>query len=360
MQALAYQDATVQIPAGQPITWHTLPYSRPSRLRGVLSDLPDVAFRFRSRAYLAKAVELARTSGAVIVDFIAMAWIVAPLKRAMNAAGLDVPLVMITHNHERSLRRAAARSFAFPKNLVIGYDAWKAGRLELAANAAADLVTAIIDEDAHAFANECDTPGLVLRPGYRGPVAPTRRIDADTPRMATIIGNRESAHKLLVLEHALKALSRHGTDARVSIEIAGAGDLAALAARHPDCTFRGFVEDMPGYLHGARLGLVPDDLGGGFKMRVLTLAMLRVPILGLRSAMTGTTFVDGVHYHGVDTLDEMAAVVPTLIDDTARLDTLQNTAFAYCRDNFDWDKRGEQLMAALSSTARREARRMRA
>jgi hypothetical protein len=69
--------------------------------------------------------------------------------------------------------------------------------------------------------------------------------------------------------------------------------------------------------------------------------------LGLHSAMVGTTFVPGVHYHGVDTLEEMAAALPTLMDDLPRLNALQEAAFNHCRTCFDWNARG-QLLASFA------------
>lgn len=353
VHALAFEHSAVAMPPDDPVSWELVPYRRPSRIRGLMSNLPDVAFRFRSRRYLRRAVELAKSSQGIVIDFIGMAWLVEPLQKALLAAGAEVPVVMVTHNHERSLRRGAAASFAFPMNLVIGFDAWKAGRLELRANSAADGITAIIDEDAIAFASESQTPITVLRPGYRGPIREQRLIDISTPRVATILGNRDSAHKVATLEHALAALDHAGTSDSIRIEICGAGSLTALRDRYAKFAFRGFEDDLPAYLKEVRLGLVPDDLGGGFKMRVLTLAMLRVPILGLRSAMTGTTFEPGKHYVAVETLDEMATALSRLIDDLPLLNRLQDAAFEHCKSNFDWSDRGRALATFLQDLGRR-------
>jgi len=93
--------------------------------------------------------------------------------------------------------------------------------------------------------------------------------------------------------------------------------------------------------------LIPDDLGGGFKMRVLTLSALRVPILGLRAAMVGTTFIPGVHYHEVETLEEMADALPALVDDLPKLNAMQEAAYAHCRTCFNWSARG-QLLASFA------------
>lgn len=343
VQGLAYAADGVTIPADSPLPWETVAYRRPSPLFGLASSLPDVAFRFQTDAYLKRALALAGKADAVIVDFIGMAWIVEPLRAALSRAGRDVPVIMITHNHEGAMRRMAARGTRFPRSIMLGYDAYKADRLERRANRLASGLTAIIAEDAAAFRQSLDTPIEVLLPGYKGPVVAERSITAETPRRAAIIGNRSSSHKVTVLEHALAAFAAAGTDAAVAIEVCGAGDMAGSALRYPKVAFKGFVDDMPAYLADVRLALIPDDLGGGFKMRALTLASLRVPILGLRSAMVGTTFEPGVHYHAVDTLAEMAAAMPALIEDQDRLNSLQEAAFRHCQSHFDWDERGVRL-----------------
>lgn len=354
LDVLTFAASGVEPPAHPAISWHAVAYTRPSPVFSLLSSLPDVAFRFDSQVYLDRAMELARRCRGVVVDFLSMAWIIAPLKAALRAEGQDIPFVMVTHNHEGALRRQAASAQSFPKNLVLGYDAMKAARLECQANRAADGITTIIHEDAEAFASLCPTPSLVLLPGYSGHRVEWRQIGPDTRRSATIIGNRTAFHKIAVLEHALAALHDSGADRAVQIEIAGAGRIERLAQRYDRCRFHGFVNDLPAHLAQVRLGLIPDDLGGGFKMRVLTLAMHRVPILGLNAAMAGTTLEPGVHYHGVDSLAEMAAVLPTLIDDFPALNTLQEAAYQHCLHQFRWDERGTRLAAFLASLAKPE------
>lgn len=361
VHALVYEAKGVFPRTHDAVTWEVLPYRRPSPLRSVFTNLPDVAYRFRSQAYLERAIELASNPGAmvdglldgIVVDFISMAWLVPPLRKALHARGLATPVVMVTHNHEGALRQETARGLAFPKNILMNFDARKAAALEARANAAADGITTIISEDASAFARMCATPSNVLHPGYGGPMMKRDRHAAQIPRTATIIGNRMAVHKIAVLEHALGALSDKGTDTEVQIDIAGGGNFTRLSRQYPNCRFHGFVDDISAHLAGARLGLVPDDLGGGFKMRVLTLAMHRVPILGLNSAMRGTTFTPGKHYIGVDSLAEMAEILPRIIDDCEQLDAIQQAAFDHCRANFSWPDRGERLASFFDELAGR-------
>jgi len=344
-QGLAFAEDGVEPPADAPLPWVTVPYKKKSKIASLASPLPDVAFRFQQQRYLDRAIEMARDADAIFVDFIGMAWLVKPLHDALKAGRGHAPIIMVTHNHEYAMRREHARASPFPMRLALTLDAEKAGRLERSANRIADGISAITPEDAAVLTRDCKTPVEVILPGYDGPRRPTRRIDAATPRVACILGGRRSTHKVAVLEHSLAALARHGADRAVTVEIGGDGDLDHIARQYPDIVFKGFVEDLVSYSNGIRLGLIPDDIGGGFKIRVLSHVFLRMPILGLHSAMAGTGLRSGEHFVGVDTLDELAERLPTLMDDVETLDAMQNAAYAYCEARYDWADRGATLAA---------------
>ena len=57
--------------------------------------------------------------------------------------------------------------------------------------------------------------------------------------------------------------------------------LTDLQARFPSVVFEGYVEDLPSYVSNCRIGVVPDVVGGGFKVRLLTYAFLGVPMYGI-------------------------------------------------------------------------------
>jgi len=240
---LAYATDGVVPPTDSPVAWEILPYRRPSPLLGIFSPLPDVAFRFKTAAYLERAIALACESDAVFVDFIGMAWLVKPLSEALKAKGKSVPIIVVTHNHEGALRLQASRSAGFPRRILLEFDAKKADKLEQEANRIADGITTIIQEDAVSFSQTCDTPMQVMLPGYSGDVRQERTIDDAVPRRATIIGNRNTRYKVAVLDHTLAALSAKGVDREVELEMGGAGNFADTAPRYPAVKFRNFIEE---------------------------------------------------------------------------------------------------------------------
>jgi polysaccharide biosynthesis protein PslH len=353
---LAYEpDEAVAVPASPTRSVETVRHAMPAGFHSLVSPLPNVASRNVDPAYLKRAVALAAGKTAVFVDFIAMAWLVEPLAQALSASDAP-PIIMVTHNHEHAVRTQMVKRTANPAmRAVLALDAWKAGRLERRANAAASGVTAITVTDRDAFARDTSTPGITLPPAYEGPLRRTRTIDAAVPRRAVILGNRDSHHKMMVLDRTLQALAAAGTEKAMTVDLAGSGDIAGAAARFPGFVPLGFVPDLAAYLDTVRLGLMTDDIGGGFKIRAMSYAMLRVPILAVREAMHGMEFEEGVHYIAVDTLPELARRAASLIDDLATLNRVQEAAFIFASERFDAAEPGRRLSAFADRLAGRTA-----
>lgn len=344
VHGLALANPTVEAPRIDGLCWNFVPHRQPPRWHSLASGLPNVAFRNVSAAYLDALCELAADAEAVIVDFIAMAWVVAPLRARLRGMARPPAIVTINHNHEHTVRRQMTRAERSPVlKLALMLDTAKAGRLERKAAEFSNGLVVLTDADGAAFARESSTPWVSLPPAHEGPRRTARTITASTPRTACILGNHGAHHKRMVLSAALEALA--GGPSGVTLDVAGAGDDEALTRRFPEVRFRGFVEHVEPYLDSVRLGLLPDGIGGGFKTRVLTYAANRVPMLALNSALAGMGFEPGVHYVGVDTLDQMTRVLPKLIDDFDRLNALQEAAFHHMATAFEWTDRGRDLMA---------------
>ncbi len=262
------------------------------------------------------------------------------------------PMVIINHNDEADLRKGLAGSARNPlMRLSLGWDGWKAGRMESAANRVADGYTAITTTDLASFqARAPEGRGLLLMPGYSGPVLEQRTIDEQTPMRICILGGRGSFHKQVVLLQVLRALQAVGAEKRAIIDVVGrGGDGGKLAASFPGFHFLGFIDDLESYFRTVRLGLIPDLVGGGFKMRALTHIFLRTPMLALDSAVAGMGLRSGLDYIGRETLAGVAAAAPEVVRDLALLNRIQDTAFEHWRSRFDWDERGEALHRFIQS-----------
>ena len=343
------------VPSSRPgLTWQAVPQARHSRILSVLSPLPNIAYRHSQASFEQTACELAPGFDAVVVDHIGLAFLVPRLRERLGAR--CPPIILVHHDHEGSLRLDMARAAPNPlMRLVLHADARKAGRLEREASLAADGITAITTTDREAFAGDAPrAPCLLLMPGYDGPVAASRTIDDGTPPTVCILGGRGAFHKKLVLRRILQRLAATGLQQRMRVEVVGgeAGDDPA----YPGVRFLGYVDDIAGYMSNVRLGLIPDDIGGGFKVRALTHVFLRVPMLALNDALRGMTLRPDIDYLGADSIEELVDRAPKCLADTARLDAVQRAAFEHCRDRFSWDDRAAELLGFIREVSARRAR----
>lgn len=349
VRALAFDDGATP-PSVDGVDWRRVTHVEPARALSIASMLPNVAFRHASGPYLAAAVEAAAGTRAVLVDFISMFWIVEPLLAALARREHRPLIVVVDHNFEHGVRRQmVVAESSPPMKALLAYDTWKAGRLERQANRMADALVANTQADADQFARITAKPAVVVMPGYAGDRAPARTLTADIAPRVCFLGNHESQHKRMVLERALAALAKAGVERRYPVDIVGGGEVGDLPARYPGFNYLGYVDDLAAYLRTVRLALVPDEIGGGFKHRVLTHIFHRTPLLAVRWAVNGMGLRPDVDFAVAENLDGMAAMIPSLMGDLPRLNQLQDEAFRHCQNAFDWDERGRALHAFIQS-----------
>jgi hypothetical protein len=325
VHGLAFGSPDEPVPHAPGVSWTLVDQAEPPRWASMVSALPNVAFHF-----------------------------VAPLRRALESLGPSrPPIIIIDHNFEHGVRRQMVVAEKSPlMKAVLAYDTWKAGRLERRANRVGDALLPNTPADEELFRAVTNKPMQTIMPAYGGPRAPARVIDDSTPRRICILGNHDAHHKRMVLDRTLAALSAKGIQRLCTVDVVGGGETASFEARYPGFNYYGYVDDLEAYLRTVRFGLIPDEIGGGFKIRALTHAFQRVPMLAVRSALNGMGFTAGVHFEAVESLDPLAERIPSLLDDFARLNAIQTAAFDHCQSAFDWGERGRTLHAFVSQLPR--------
>ncbi|WP_423068423.1 hypothetical protein [Devosia sp. CN2-171] len=341
VEVLCFSDVAIE-PGTYGARWHHVPRQHHSRIAGLLSPLPDVAYRHAQSEFTRKALELAATVDTVFVDHIGLFWIVPILART-RASAKSPRIVVVNHDHEAALRKDMAAAASNPlTRLVLRFDAGKAAALERRANLLADGLTAISTTDQAEFTQLApETANLLVMPGYDGPVVPERRIDEGTDLRICVLGGRGALHKKMVLRLILRELVRQGIPQRYIVDVVGSGEASGFEVS--GINFLGYVESISDYLSTVRLGLIPDEVGGGFKLRLLTHVFHRVPMLGLRKAIDGSTLRPQVDYADAADITDLVTQIDHLIGHVDRLNELQNNAFSHCADRFKWDDRGTDL-----------------
>ena len=124
---------------------------------------------------------------------------------------------------------------------------------------------------------------------------------------------------------------------------------ARLGAKFPWAVFRGFVDDLDREFQEARLAVVPEETGGGFKLKTLDYIFGRVPVAAINSALNGIPDQLKAQFILANNLQALVDRLVEAIDDTERLDLMQEQAFALAEGMFDWDANGRRFVSVLQS-----------
>jgi hypothetical protein len=339
-------------PAATPgIQWHVVAGQQAGKLGALASPMPLVAARHATAAYRKQALELLTGTvwDAVVVDQYGMGWVLRN-RAAMKSRPV---IVFVTHDHEESVTgmQWQDRTASPVKRLALLQNHLKTRWFERWIARQSDLITTITEADAALFAaNAPGVPVLPLVPGYDGARAAQRGDWTETSRAVVLFGSyrwsAKQANLRIFLDQADPVLAAAGVEIRV------VGDMPddfrrSLAGRYKAARFTGFVEDPAPYLADARLAVVAEPIGGGFKMKLLEYIFNRVPVAALDVCASGLP--DSVRSHMVlaPDLKELLQSVLSVIDDPGRLEALQTGAFTAAEDAFDWADRGYALRDAV-------------
>ncbi len=344
---------------GPPVTegaeWVTIPFPDRGRIRSLLGRAPAIVYRFSTPEIQNSLDTLIRERSwdAVLIDNLAMAGVLDQGRPRWSEDRAKL-LIYISHNHEETVRRqlAASAPRRSPKRLGLRWDAVKAARLERGLVGAADLVAVITDHDADLYRLHApDQRYLVLTPGYDGPQVEGRVIDVQTPRRITLLGSYAWIAKRInlwrFLDVAVGPLARAG----IGIDIVGQvpDDFAdRLRSAFPSVVVTGPVDRVEPYLARSRLGVVVEEIGGGFKLKVLHYIFNRVPVISLAGSVAGTPLVAGESIFEFSDVARLVEGIIEMIDDLAKLNAVHEAAFRACADHFVWADRGRALAETLT------------
>ncbi len=327
-----------------------------SRWGSMVSSLPHIAYRGRTAAMRRVLDELLRRGrwDGIVFDGISVGWALQQVLHYFAGRSRRPRLVYVSHNHEESLRAEIAENQRpFLRRQAVRLDAAKVSRLERQLVDAADFVTAITPEDLNLYRRRRhDKPMSVVTPGYRGRRVIERRITRDLPRRAIIVGSFDWIAKRMNLEEfvdiADPLFAAHGAEL-LAVGSAQEPFLEHLRRKTKATHFTGTVPDIARYMDEARVAIVPERSGGGFKLKVLEYVFNRLPVFALSGSFAGVPLI---HDDSVMLFPDhlsLAQGVLDAIDDVDRLSRLQERAFSVCRDRYDWASRGRQILSTIAA-----------
>lgn len=352
------QPDSALIPTGtaQQVEWIGCPPAGKGRMaRYPFSRLPRQALRLSDPGaqQALGAILIQESWDAILIDYVSMGWVLPLLEDRLKASNQRPALVYVAHNHEASLRRQAVSQSTAPliMRLAQWVDGKRAAALERRLLSAVDYVTVNTKADLELF--RADAPQQhyqVLVPGYDGPRLANRTITAETPRRVVVVGSFDWIVKQQNLEGFLEA-AHPLTDHGIGIDIVGSGPeniLQEWRRRFPHATIHGRVDAVEPYIQGARMSIIPEKIGGGFKHKVLNAIFQRSPIFSITGAITEVPLINGQSMHHFPDFIALIQGIIQNIDNFDDLNALQTTAYTACQDQFHWGDRGKSLHQMLT------------
>ncbi|MDX9862835.1 MAG: glycosyltransferase family 4 protein [Rhodospirillales bacterium] len=334
------------------VAWWPAPRASRPGWASLFSSLPNLAYRSESKALrqTIRQAAVERLWDAVVLDGLGAGWALPLLAPLRGPGGCRPQVVYVAHNHEESTRARVAvdyRGSPFVKT-ALRLDSFKVRRLEQRMVDRADLITAITPEDAERFIEgRPDKRIIVLPPGYAGQRIPRRLITADHPRRAVVVGSFDWVAKRMNLERFLTVADPLFGASKTELHVVGNGApefMEQLRRRFPATRFVGAVPAIEPHLAEARIAVVPELTGGGFKLKVLDYVFNRLPIAAIDGSVTGVPLRAPESLLSFKSLEDLACGVVAAIDDLPLLNRLQDRAFAACANQFEWQTRGEWLL----------------
>jgi glycosyltransferase involved in cell wall biosynthesis len=352
---VGHRSAESEPPPDWPLRWHAIDGGCRPTWRALASQQPMNGAIHDTAAYRARLAEMLTWRwDAVVIDTYGMGWTLGQVKRVTQQRARPPALVHISHNHEAALWRGMVREFhGSPlRKFALWQNMLKVERIERRLASEVDLMSCITAEDARAFAAQAAhaaVPTLVLTPGYSGAEALPHPITDATPRRVVLMGS----FRWVAKQENLKALVQCADAAfrANGIELDVIGDVPAelreQLARFSSVVVHGFVDDAEPYFRNARMALVPEVIGGGFKLKFLDYVFGRMPVVTLNDAAAGVPAAVRNAMLGCADLDALVQTVVDRIDDLPTLARLQRDALAAARTAFDWSDRGRALFRAV-------------
>ena len=324
-----------------------------SRWRRLLSRYPSSALRTwvpEMQTMLGGHLQSAEWD-ALVLDSINVAWAVPRLVRYRRNRP-RTKIAYLAQNNETQAALELAKGETGWRRAIRLMQAAKSNLLERQLVRVADLVTADAPDDCGYLSGlSGGRPVLFVPPGYEGIRVRERTIGSRVPRRAIVVGSFDWAPKRISLEAFLVAAVPVFARRGVELQVIGRTDpsyVADLRRRFPGVEFTGSVPEVRTYMENARIGLVPDLLGG-FKLKSLDYVFSRVPIFGIEGAVAGTGLKNGEAIRLVENHAELVNAVADAIDDFDYLNRLQRSAFSHCEARFDWKVIGYDLVRAIAT-----------
>jgi polysaccharide biosynthesis protein PslH len=348
------------VPSDWPVRWAVVPGRRRSTLRSLFHVLPLVGAGYATSAYRS-AVSGLRTEpwDFVVFDQYGMGWALEQFRGAHLKASTAPVLVHIAHDHETSLTASIYKDFrgSWLKRIVLWQNHLKTRVLERKVASGSDLITSITEDDARLFAIDAPRSSIVvIKPGYSGTHSNRGAITQQVPRNVVIVGSFSWVAKQENLRRFIAVADRLFFQRGIELHVIGlmpdrfANEIRTTARA---VVLHGYVEHMQPHFDRARIAIVPEAIGGGFKLKILDYIFGGVPVATLIAAAAGLD--QGLRNAMLccNDLPSLAASVCARMEDLDDLNRMRTEALAKAEPLFRWEDRGRAFIDAVLAARER-------
>lgn len=330
-----------RVPSSCELVFYT--YPKQTSIISLFSKYPYAAARLGT--YQAKQklkYSLEKSPNIIYIESFTSTWAFDIVEEYLGRSNKKPKVVYVTENDEFSTRLSIVRNYIFnPK--VFGHllDAFKIYYTDKKVTCLADAVTSISSVDFSLHSNRYKIKkGYVLHPVYRDQVKYTSVDVADTDRSVCIVGSFLWSAKKKNLSDFLKCGYAKLTKNNIKIHVVGNMSdsfLQRLRKSWPGVYFTGRVEFVEPFIENCRIGLIPEEAGGGFKLKSLQYIFNKKPIFSLVNAVVDLPLVNHKDIFLYDKMEDLVAGIIKNIDNISLLNSAKRNAFLKCKPFLEMD-----------------------
>lgn len=265
----------------------------------------------------------------------------------------DAKLVYISHNVEYLLsKNLSIYNKSIFKKLIYWQDAIKTWRYENKWIRHFDAVSAISEHDALYFKNAYKVKRIkVLRPVIN---------------MVNIHGfhQKKKFNKLIIggsfewdpkKENLLMFLNSSNFhklyEAGIELIIAGKAHpnfVKKINNRYKGVYMTGAIPSLTPYYQKAGIAIIPERLGGGFKLKVIEAALSKTAIIAIKGAITPCNFQEGLHFIEKNSFEELISEILRIQRNPKELDQMIGAAYKVADEEYTLDKLTDSLYQLIN------------
>jgi len=258
-------------------------------------------------------------------------------------------LIYSSHNVEYLLSTNLVKySNSIIKKLAYWQDAIKTKHFEKKWISQFDGVTAISEHDADYFQNEYKMPKVdILRPVFEENKKLILNYQSKKSCNLIIAGSfdwKPKKDNLLLFLNAknFRSLKENG----IFLTIVGRANpefVDFVNKNYDGINMTGEVESLLPYYETSKIAIVPERLGGGFKLKIVEAALLKTAIFSIKGAITRCNFIGDVHFIEKNSFEELIDEIILVQKKPELLNDLIENAFSVAKNDFTFDKITESL-----------------